>query len=144
VNGKIETELLAKYSGGERKRVNAVKADIVAEEGVKPVMEELKNIGEKIRCGRRVNRRLRSMPFRKIQFSIGYKSMEQGCRPEYVEAENTSKTRPICGDLNKLNGQVFKCERCDFQADRHLAAAWNIAAKLPMRRSFTVGGESHP
>jgi len=140
-NGKIKPELLAKYSGRERNRVNViihkasrVIADIIAEEGVKPVIEELKDIREKIRYGKRMNRRLHSMPFRKIHFSITYKSMERGYKPEYVEAKNTSKMCPICGELNKPNGQVFKCKRCGFQADRHLVAAWNIATKLQMCR----------
>ncbi len=38
----------------------------------------------------------------------------------------------ICGELSKPNGHVYKCRGCGFQADRHLIAAWNIAAKLPM------------
>jgi putative transposase len=101
-------------------------AMIVAEENVKPVMEELKDI--------RMNRRLHSIPFRKIQSTIPYKSIERGYKPETVEAKNTSKTCPICGELSKPNGHVFKCSRCGIQADRHLVAAWNIAAKHPTCR----------
>jgi transposase len=37
-------------------------------------------------------------------------------------------------ELNKPNGHAYKCKGCGFQADRHLVAAWNIAAKLPMCR----------
>jgi putative transposase len=99
---------------------------IVAEENVKPVMEELKDI--------RMNRRLHSIPFRKTQSTIPYKSIERGYKPETVEAKNTSKTCPICGELSKPNGHVFKCSRCGIQADRHLVAAWNIAAKHPTCR----------
>ena len=138
-SGRLKDKLLAKYSGRERRRINdilhkasRVIAHIIAEEKVKPVMEKLTNIREKIRYGRRMNRRLHSMPFRKIQFYITYKSIEQGLKPEFVEAKNTSKTCPTCGELNKPNGHVFKCRRCGFQADRHLTAAWNIAAKHPM------------
>ncbi|MGB9718122.1 MAG: zinc ribbon domain-containing protein [Thermoproteota archaeon] len=72
------------------------------------------------------------MPFRRIQFYITYKSIERGFKPKFVKAKNTSKTCPICGELNKPNGHIFKCKRCGFQADRHLVAAWNIAMKLPM------------
>jgi transposase len=39
---------------------------------------------------------------------------------------------PICGELNKPNGHIYKCRKCSFQADRHIVAAWNIAAKPPM------------
>jgi IS605 OrfB family transposase len=139
--GKIKAKLLAKYSGRERKRINAIIhkasriiAGITAKENVKPAMERLKNIREKIRYGRRMNRRLHAIPFRKIQLCISYKSMERGYKPEYVPAKNTSKTCPICGESNKPNGHTFKCKGCGFQADRHLVAAWNIAAKLPMCR----------
>ncbi|MEM0288287.1 MAG: zinc ribbon domain-containing protein, partial [Nitrososphaerota archaeon] len=48
------------------------------------------------------------------------------------DAKNTSRRCPICGELNKPNGHVFKCRRCYFQADRHLVAAWNIAMKRSM------------
>ena len=95
-------------------------------------MEELRNIRERIKYGRKMNRRLHSMPFRRVQFHITYKAMEQGFKPEFVNAKNSSKTCPICGELNKPNGHVFRCKRCGFQPDRHLVAAWNIAVKIPM------------
>jgi IS605 OrfB family transposase len=98
----------------------------VAGEKVKPVMKELKNMREKMKYGRRMNRRLHSIPFRRIQSYIFYKSIEKGYKPGYVNAKNTSRICPICGELNKPNGQVYTCRRCGFQADRHLVAAWNI------------------
>jgi putative transposase len=141
VCGRARAELLAKYSGREKKRVNNILhkvsktiAEIAAEENVKPVMEDLKDIRKRIRYGRRMNRRLHSIPFRKIQSTTSYKSVERGYKPETVDAKNTSKTCPICGEINKPNGHVFKCRRCGLQADRHLVAAWNIAAKHPMCR----------
>jgi len=39
---------------------------------------------------------------------------------------------PICSELNKPNGHIYKCRKCGFQADKHIVAAWNIAAKLQM------------
>jgi putative transposase len=141
VCGKARAELLAKYSGREKRRINNILhkvsktiAEIAAEENVKPVMEELKDIRNRIKYGRRMNRRIHSIPFRKIQSTDSYKSIERGYKPENVGAKNTSKTCPICGELNKPNGHVFKCRRCGLQADRHLVAAWNIAAKHPMCR----------
>jgi len=138
-SGKTRSRLLAKYSGREKRRVNAILhktskiiAEIVKREKVIPVVEELKGIRERIRYAKRMNRRLHSIPFRKIQFYISYKSMEHGFKPESVKAKNTSRTCPICGEINKPNGHIFKCRRCGFQADRHLTAAWNIAAKLSM------------
>ncbi|GBC72147.1 hypothetical protein HRbin02_01943 [Candidatus Calditenuaceae archaeon HR02] len=70
--------------------------------------------------------------------------MEHGFKPEFVKPKNTSKTCPICGELNKPNGHVFKCEKCGLQADRHLVAAWNIAAKLPMCRPLPLAAKATP
>jgi len=138
-SGETKSKLLIKYSGREKRRVNAILhktskiiAEIVRGEKIIPVVEELKGIRKRIRYGKRMNRRLHSIPFRKIQFYVSYKSMERGFKPELVKAKNTSRTCPICGELNKPNGHIFKCGRCGFQADRHLTAAWNIAAKHPM------------
>ncbi|MEM2331132.1 MAG: transposase, partial [Candidatus Jordarchaeales archaeon] len=89
-----------------------------------------------------MNRRLHSIPFRRIQFYISYKGMELGFKPETVDAKNTSKTCPMCGGLNKPNGHVFKCRRCGFQADRHFVAAWNIAMKLLMCRPLPLAAKA--
>jgi putative transposase len=147
--GEVKARLLAKYSKRERRRVDAILhkasriiAEIVAGEKVKPVMEELKNMRERIKYGMRMNRRLHSMPFRKIQFSISYKSIEKGYKPIYINARNTSRMCPICGELNKPNGHIYKCKKCSFQADRHIVAAWNIATKLPMCRPLPLAAKA--
>jgi putative transposase len=147
--GKAKARLLAKYSGRERKRINTILhkvsrtiAEIVAEEEVKPVMEELRNIRGRMKYGRRMNRRLHSIPFRRIQSYIFYKSVEKGYKPEYANAKNTSRICPICGELNKPNGHIYKCRECGFQADKHLIAAWNIAAKLQMCRPSPLAAKA--
>ncbi|MBS7247333.1 MAG: transposase [Candidatus Freyarchaeota archaeon] len=147
-SGETKAELLSKYSGRERRRVNDVLhraakivAGVVAEENVKPVMEELTHIRERIRYGRVMNRRLHSIPFRRIQFYISYKGMEHGFKPETVDAKNTSRTS-MCGEISKPNGHVFKCRKCGFQADRHFVAAWNIAMKLLMCRPLPLAAKA--
>jgi len=82
-SGEAKSRLLAKYSGREKRRVNTILhkaskiiAEIVKGEKVIPVMEELKGVRERIRYGKRMNRRLHSIPFRKIQFYISYTSVE--------------------------------------------------------------------
>ncbi|MCR6668448.1 MAG: transposase [archaeon YNP-WB-040] len=147
--GEVKARLLAKYSKRERRRVDAILhkaskiiAEIVVGEKVKPVMEKLKNMRERMKYGRRMNRRLHNMPFRKIQFSISYKSIERGYKPVYVDARNTSRMCPICGELNKPNGHTYKCKGCGFQADKHLVAAWNIATKLQMCRPSPLAAKA--
>ncbi|MCR6692833.1 MAG: transposase [archaeon YNP-LCB-003-016] len=147
--GRIKAKLLAKYSGREKRRINSIIhkaskiiAEMIIKENVKPVMEKLKKMRKRIRYGRMMNRRLHSMPFRKIQSYISYKSIEGGYKPEYVDARNTSRVCPICGELNKPNGHAFKCKRYGFQTDRHLVAAWNIAVKLPMCRPLPLAAKA--
>ncbi|MEM2359925.1 MAG: zinc ribbon domain-containing protein, partial [Candidatus Jordarchaeales archaeon] len=123
-------------------RAAKIVAGVVAEENARPVMEELTHIRERIRYGRVMNRRLHSIPFRRIQLYISYKSMEHGFKPETVKAENTSRTCPMCGEISKPNGHVFKCRRCGFQADRHFVAAWNIAMKLLMCRPLPLAAKA--
>jgi len=146
---KVKAGLLAKYSKREGMRIDVILhkasktiAKIVAEEKIKPIMENLMNMREKMKYGRRMNRRLHSMPFRKIQSYISYKSIEKGYKPVYIDARNTSRKCPICGELNKPNGHIYKCRRCGFQADRHLVAAWNIAMKLPMCRPLPLAAKA--
>ncbi|MEM3833413.1 MAG: transposase [Thermoprotei archaeon] len=148
-SGETKAELLAKYSGREKRRINDILhratkiiAGVIAEENVKPVMEKLKGIRERIRYGRKMNRRLHAMPFRKIQSYISYKSMELGFNPEMVNAKSTSRTCPMCGELSKPNGHAFKCRKCGFQADRHLVAAWNIAMRLSMCRPLPLAAKA--
>ncbi|MBC7113154.1 MAG: IS200/IS605 family element transposase accessory protein TnpB [Candidatus Methanomethyliales bacterium] len=148
-SGKTKERLLSKYSKREKRRVDVILhkasnmiAKIVDEEKVIPVMERLKDIRKRIKYGRRMNRRLHNMPFRKIQTYISYKSMEYGFEREFVKAKNTSKKCPICGGLSKPNGHVFKCKKCDFKADRHLVAAWNIANKLQMCRPLPLAAKA--
>jgi putative transposase len=149
VGERARAKLLAKYSGREKRRVDIIIhkvsktiAEIVAREKAKPVIEELKDMRKRIKYGRRMNRRLHSIPFRKIQSTISYKSIERGYKPETIDAKNASKTCPICGELNKPNRHVFNCRRCGLQADRHLVAAWNIAAKHPMRRPLPLAAKA--
>ena len=146
---KVKAGLLAKYSKREGMRIDVILhkasktiAKIVAEEKIKPIMENLMNMREKMKYGRRMNRRLHSMPFRKIQSYISYKSIEKGYKPVYIDARNTSRKCPICGELNKPNGHIYKCRRCGFQTDRHLVAAWNIAMKLPMCRPLPLAAKA--
>ncbi|MEM2829500.1 MAG: transposase [Candidatus Jordarchaeales archaeon] len=148
-SGEKKARLLSKYSGRERRRVNDVLhraakivAGVVAEENVKPVMEDLTHIRERIRYGGVMNRRLHSIPFRRVQFYISYKGMEHGFKPETVDAKNTSRTCPMCGEISKPNGHVFKCRKCGFQADRHFVAAWNIAMKLLMCRPLPLAAKA--
>ncbi|MBS7609231.1 IS200/IS605 family accessory protein TnpB-related protein, partial [Candidatus Bathyarchaeota archaeon] len=132
LSGKVRAELLAKYSGRERRRIDDILhraskiiASIVAKENIKPAIESLTNLRENIQYSKKMNRRLHSMPFRKIQFYISYKAMEYGFKPEIVKAKNTSKSKtcPTCGELNKPNGHFFKCKNV---ASKLIGTQWQL------------------
>ncbi len=53
-------------------KLQGLLTQIIAEENVKPAMEKLTNIRKKIRYGRKMNRRLHDIPFRKIKSHISY------------------------------------------------------------------------
>jgi len=93
-SGKKKAELLEKYSGREERRLKDVLhkaseiiAQIIDEERVRPVMERLTKIGERIRYGRKMNRRLHNILFMEVQSYITYKSKERGYDPEIVSAK---------------------------------------------------------
>ncbi|PUA33730.1 MAG: hypothetical protein B9J98_01935, partial [Candidatus Terraquivivens tikiterensis] len=128
--------LMQKYSRRERRRVNdmlhKVTTSIVKElsqEGLAPIFENLKGLSynaTRNRYAKRKNRKVASLPYRKIQNLIEYKMAWMGYRTHYVSARNTSRTCPRCGRLSKKNGQVFKCRHCGYEADRHFVACVNI------------------
>jgi len=60
-------------------------------------MEKLTNISEKMRCGRRMNRRPHSILFRKTQFYIAYKSMELGLKTRLRRARYVAESVSLVG-----------------------------------------------
>ncbi|MEM1607397.1 MAG: transposase, partial [Candidatus Bathyarchaeia archaeon] len=133
---KTSKMLMEKYSKREKRRVNDILHKVTAaivrefiENGVSPILEKLKGLSynaTRNKYAKRKNRKVSSLPYRKIQRFIEYKMAWHGYKTHHVSARNTSKTCPRCGRLSKTNGQVFKCESCGFEADRHFVACINI------------------
>lgn len=144
-----ERRLWAKYYRREHNRTNQVLhvvskkvVEILRKEKVEPVFENLTHIRQSMRLKRRskngkalrkdMRRRLNKWSFRKLQSYVEYKALQHGYKTCYLPREQvkgTSSTCPICGMKNKPNGHVFSCKACSFRADRHLVAAYNIAAR---------------
>jgi len=55
------------------------------------------------------------MPFRKAQFYVSYKSIEQGSKPEPVEAKNTSRTCPYVANSISRMGASLSAENAAFK-----------------------------
>lgn len=77
----------------------------------KPViaMEDLKGLRKHMNFSKRMNRRVYSMPYRKLQAYIEYKANLEGIEVRYVKAK-TSKTCHRCGHVaRKINQREFRC-----------------------------------
>ena len=134
---KLMRRLLRKYSKRESSRVNdylhKLTTFIVREfNEYDHVFEDIAHIKEKIAStrSRRINRVNAKHDYRKIQKMIEYKALWCGCQVYYVKPHYTSRTCPRCRFKVKTRiGQVFKCTKCGFKADRQFVAVWNIAVK---------------
>jgi len=91
------------------------------------VFEDLKDMRDSIDYGTRMNRRLHSLPFAKLQEFISYKTAWRGLPTDDVDPEYTSQRCPRteCQHTERANRHKkrFKCRECGFQdhADRKAA-----------------------
>jgi len=137
-----EKKLLEKIKaigGKEKRRVNQ-QLHILANEVVeyarqfpKPIiaMEDLTGLRDHMMFSKKVNRKVHSMPYRKLQSYIEYKANLVGIEVRYVKAGNTSKTCHRCGHVaRKMNGREFRCANCGLIYNRDLNGAVNVAYAL--------------
>jgi len=95
------------------------------------VMEKLKNIRENMNGSAKLNRRLHTWSFRKLQTYIEYKANLEGIPVVYVNPKNSSKTCHRCGHVaRKVNGREFRCPKCGLVYNRDLNSAINLARSL--------------
>ena len=126
--------LMKKYSKRESNRVkdlcHKLSKSIVSlakERGFGIIMEDLKGIRRRISYGRKMNRRLHSWSFRRLQFYIEYKANLNGLPVKYVNPKKTSSLCPICGGKLASKGhRLLKCEKCGYENDRDVIGAVNI------------------
>ena len=71
------------------------------------VVENLKGMKKQIRYGKRMNRRLHTLPYRRLQSYIEYKAKLAGLPAVYVNPRGTSSLCPICGGKLASNGHDF-------------------------------------
>jgi putative transposase len=144
---KTAQRLLEKYSDREKRKakdlchkISKQIVDFAKRNGFGIVMEDLKGIRERINRGKKLNRRLHSWNFRKLQFYIDYKARLEGLPVVYVNPAGTSSTCPICGGKLAPNGyRRMRCQ-CGYENDRDITACLNL---LRMR-GVSVAPESRP
>jgi len=101
-------------------------------------MEDLTRIRKRINYGRRLNRRLHSWNFRRLQFYIEYRAKLEDLPVHYINPKGTSSLCPICGGrLIASNGhRQLKC-KCGYENNRDVTACLNMlrmrGAPLPQK-----------
>jgi putative transposase len=126
---------LRQVSGKERRRVTHInhetsKAIVTEAQRIgasKIVMEDLTNIRDRIRAGRRVRARLHRWAFRQLQTFIEYKAKSAGIMVEYVNPAYTSQTCSSCGALGERVKHRFVCTQCGLRAHADVNASRNLA-----------------
>jgi IS605 OrfB family transposase len=97
------------------------------------VFEDLKEMRESIDYGTRMNRRLHSLPFRKLREFVTYKAAFQGIPSDEINPEYTSQACSLteCKHTTRANRNKkrFKCVECGRQDHADRNAAINIAKK---------------
>jgi putative transposase len=97
-------------------------------------LEELTHIRKRFQRnqkGKRLNRRMNSLPFRKLQTYIEYKALKWGIAVKYIDLTHTSKQCHRCGIITNVGfHRVFRCPHCGLMYDRVLNASINIAHRI--------------
>nr|WP_246049110.1 transposase [Natronomonas salsuginis] len=97
------------------------------------VFEDLKEMRDSIDYGTRLNRRLHSLPFRKLRDFITYKAAFQDIPSEEIKPEYTSQSCSLteCEHTTRANRDKkrFKCVECGRQDHADRNAAINVAKK---------------
>ncbi len=126
-----------KEIGSKEKRIINQQLHILANQIIayakqfsKPViaMEDLNGLKKHMSFSKKLNRRVHSMPYRKLQLYIEYKANIEKIEVRYIRARGTSKTCHRCGYVTqKVNGREFRCPKCGLLYNRDLNGAINIA-----------------
>ena len=127
-------QLLCKVSGGEARHVThvnhevskAIVAEAVRNECSTIAMEDLTNIRNRIKAGKRMRSRLHRWAWAQLQTFVAYKSQSAGIRIEYVNPAYTSQTCSVCGSLGGRVKHRFSCT-CGSLAHSDLNASRNLA-----------------
>jgi len=133
--GTLKKKLTIKKIGHkERRKVNywlhVISKDIVdeaIEQNALIVIGNLKGVRNNNK-GRKINRKINSMPFYRLKEYIKYKALEKGIAVIEVPEYNTSRQCSRCGSMNTSRPfqGVFICKDCGYQINADVNGAKNI------------------
>ncbi|MHA1506195.1 MAG: RNA-guided endonuclease InsQ/TnpB family protein [Candidatus Asgardarchaeia archaeon] len=122
--GKKKKRLVIKKIGNKEKRIvndelRKIAKEIVDEAERHNAIIAVGNLNgiRKNNKGRKVNRKINSMPFYRLKEYIKYKALERGIAVIEVPEFNTSKQCSRCGSMNtkRPSQGVFICEGCGYR-----------------------------
>lgn len=96
------------------------------------VMENLTDIRERTRGRRRQRRTMSNWSFSQLQGFVAYKAAYRGITVEFVDARYSSQACSRCGYIDKRNRTCqseFSCQKCGYQQNADLNAAYNLASR---------------
>ncbi|NJK45181.1 MAG: IS200/IS605 family element transposase accessory protein TnpB [Pleurocapsa sp. SU_196_0] len=93
------------------------------------VFEDLVNIRGRGKLGKQMRERLHTWSFDRLQFYVGYKSLERGITVDFVDPRFTSQKCCKCGHIdrgNRVTQSGFTCLSCGHTDNADVNAAMNI------------------
>jgi len=100
------------------------------------VLEDLDELRENNKKGKKFNKKLGLWFYRRIQFCVEYEAWERDLEVIKVDPRGTSSKCPRCGGrLAEYGYRVLKCRRCGFIGDRDVTATLNIYRKYLLKHS---------
>lgn len=142
---------LKKVSGQEKRFVKHTNHEIsraiiseAANKGIGTiVMEDLTNIRDRIKGGKRMKNRLHRWSFRQLQTFIEYKAQSKGIKVEYVNPAYTSVTCSDCGCIGHRNKHQLVCSDCGSQLHSDVNASINLS-RLASTAVVATGSIGNP
>ena len=142
---------LRKISGKEARHVKSINHKISKQvvkcakhSGMKVIaMEDLTNIRDNIKAGKRVRSRLHRWSFRQLQTFIEYKAQEEGIQVKYINPKYTSKTCYNCGAIGNRKQHKFSCRKCGTETHADYNASLNIVL-VAKDKPLVKGGVNTP
>lgn len=90
------------------------------------VLEDLKYIRETTNVTKKQRVKHHSWIFRRLQNAIEYKANWAGIPVVYTDPSYSSQICSKCGEKNKRNKHIYKCENCGYESNADYNAARNL------------------
>lgn len=108
-------------------------------------VEELTDIRDRIRVGKKQRAVLHSWAFAQLGAFLTYKAILAGVPLVAIDPRNTSRECSVCGYIdkrNRPNQSIFRCLECDHSSNADTNAARAIAGRATSKLAVNVAGSA--